>query len=42
MAQSTYTYELDDEQQNKLLLVMEGGNYRKREEPYSLMSVEGD
>jgi len=42
MAQSTYTYELDDEQQSKLLLVMEGGNYRKRTVPYSIMSVEGD
>ena len=42
MAQSTYTYELDEEQQNLLLLIMEGGNYRKRTVPYSLMSVEGD
>ena len=42
MAQSTYTYELNDEQQNILLLVMEGGNYRKRAVPYSLMSIEGD
>ena len=42
MAQSTYTYELDGEQQNMLLLVMEGGNYRKRQVPYSLMSIEGD
>ena len=42
MAQSTYTYELDEEQQNLLLLVMEGGNYRKRAVPYSLMSIEGD
>ncbi len=42
MAQSTYTYELDEEQQSLLLLVMEGGNYRKRAVPYSLMSVEGD
>ena len=39
---STYTYELNDEQQNVLLLVMEGGNYRKRTVPYSLMSIEGD
>ena len=42
MAQSTYTYELDGDQQNMLLLVMEGGNYRKRQVPYSLMSIEGD
>ena len=42
MAQSTYTYELNDEQQNILLLIMEGGNYRKRTVPYSLMSIEGD
>ena len=42
MAQSTYTYELDEEQQNKLLLVLAGGNYRKRTVPYALMSVEGD
>ncbi len=39
---STYTYELNDEQQNVLLLVMEGGNYKKRAVPYSLMSIEGD
>ena len=42
MAQSTYTYELNDEQQSILLLIMEGGNYRKRTVPYSLMSIEGD
>ena len=42
MAQSTYTYELTEEQQNVLLLIMEGGNYRKRTVPYSLMSIEGD
>ena len=33
MAQSTYTYELTEEQQNLLLLIMEGGNYRKRTVP---------
>ena len=42
MAKSTYTYELDEEQQNLLMLVLEDGNYRKRTVPYSLMSVEGD
>lgn len=42
MAQSTYTYELDNEQQNMLLLIMESGNYRKRNVPYSLMSIEGN
>ena len=42
MAQSTYTFELDEEQQNILMLVLEAGNYRKREVPYSLVSVEGN
>ena len=42
MPQSTFTYELDEEQQNSLLAVMSGGNYRPRTVPYSLMSVEGD
>ena len=39
MAQSTYTYELTEDQQNVLLMIMEGGNYRKRTVPYSLMYV---
>ena len=42
MAQTTYTYELDDEQQNILLLIMEQGFYRKRTVPYALMSIEGE
>ena len=42
MPQSTFTYELDENQQNSLLAVMSGGNYRPRTVPYSLMSVEGD
>ena len=42
MTKTTYTYELDEDQQNRLLFVMEGGNYRKRTVPYSLMSVEGE
>lgn len=42
MAQNIFTYELDGETQNRLLAVMACGNYRKREVPYSLMSVEGD
>ena len=42
MPQSTFTYELDEDQQNNLLAVMSGGNYRPRTVPYSLMSVEGD
>ncbi len=37
-----YTYELTNDQQELLLGVMLGGNYRKREVPYSLWSIEGD
>ena len=37
-----YTYELDNAQQELLLGVMLTGNYKKREVPYSLWSVEGD
>ncbi len=39
---TTYTYELTNDQQELLLGVMLTGNYRKREVPYSLWSVEGD
>ena len=38
----TYTYELTNDQQEALLGIMVGGNYRKREVPYSLWSIEGD
>ncbi len=37
-----FTYELDNAQQEILLGVMLTGNYRKREAPYSLWSIEGD
>ncbi len=39
---STYTYELTNDQQELLLGVMLTGNYRRREVPYSLWSIEGD
>ena len=39
---TTFTYELTNDQQELLLGVMLGGNYRKREVPYSLWSIEGD
>jgi ribonuclease HIII len=39
---TSFTYELTEEQQEKLLGVMLGGNYRKREVPYSIWSIEGD
>ena len=38
---STYTYELDEEQQDRLLLVM-SGNYRHRTVPYAVDSIEGE
>ena len=37
-----FTFELANDQQELLLGVMLGGNYRRREVPYSLWSVEGD
>ena len=37
-----FTYELDEPQQEILLGIMVNGNYRKREVPYSLWSIEGD
>lgn len=37
-----FTYELDAAQQELLLGVMLTGNYRKREVPYSLWSIEGN
>ena len=39
---TSYTYELTNDQQELLLGVMLNGNYRKREVPYSLWSIEGD
>lgn len=41
MAKTTFTYELTNDQQELLLGVMLSGNYRKREVPYSLWSIEG-
>ena len=40
--QTTFTYELTESQQEILLGLMVNGNYRKREVPYSLWSIEGD
>ena len=37
-----YTYELTNDQQELLLGVMVGGNYRRREVPYALYSIEGE
>lgn len=42
MAKTTFTYELTNDQQELLLGVMLSGNYRRREVPYSLWSIEGD
>jgi len=39
---TTFTYELTNDQQEILLGIMVNGNYRRREVPYSLYSVEGD
>ena len=39
---TSFTYELTNDQQELLLGVMVNGNYRKREVPYSLWSIEGD
>ena len=39
---SIYTFELDEGQQTLLLALMSGGNYRRREVPYSICSIEGD
>ena len=37
---TSFTYELTNDQQELLLGVMLNGNYRKREVPYSLWSIE--
>ena len=39
---TSFTYELDAEQQDKLLAMLAVGNYRPRQVPYSLVAVEGD
>ena len=39
---SSFTYELTNDQQELLLGLMVTGNYRRREVPYSLWSIEGD
>jgi ribonuclease HIII len=39
---TSYTYELTNDQQELLLGIMVNGNYRQREVPYSLYSIEGD
>ena len=39
---TSFTYELTEDQQEVLLGLMVNGNYRKREVPYSLYSIEGD
>ena len=39
---TSFTYELTESQQEVLLGLMASGNYRKREVPYSLYSIEGD
>ena len=39
---TSFTFELTNDQQEILLGIMVHGNYRKREVPYSLYSIEGD
>ena len=39
---TSYTFELTNDQQEILLGIMVNGNYRRREVPYSLYSIEGD
>ena len=39
---TSFTYELDDNRQELMLGVMLTGNYRRREVPYALWSIEGD
>ena len=39
---TSFTYELDAEQPEKLLAMLALGNYRPRQVPYSLAAVEGD
>lgn len=42
MAKPCYTFELTNDQQEVLLGLMVNGNYRRREVPYSLCSIEGN
>jgi ribonuclease HIII len=42
MTKTTFTFELDERQQRALTGVIDAGNYRRREVPYSLWSVEGE
>lgn len=42
MNKSVYTFELTEDQQELLLGIMLTGNYKRKETPYSLCSVEGD
>ena len=39
---SSFTFELTNDQQELLLGLMVNGNFRKREVPYSLYSIEGE
>lgn len=39
---TTFTFELDKDQQELMLGIMVNGNYRRREVPYSLWSIEGE
>ena len=39
---TSYTFELSNDQQELLLGLMVNGNFRKREVPYSLYSIEGE
>ena len=39
---ASFTFELTNDQQELLLGLMVNGNFRKREVPYSLYSIEGD
>ncbi len=39
---STYTYELDSNQQERLLALLAVGNYKPRQVPYAMAAVEGD
>ena len=37
-----FTFELDETQQERLLALLSVGNYRPKQVPYSLATVEGD
>ena len=42
MSETSLTYELTNDQQDILLGIMVNGNFRKREVPYSVYSIEGE